>query len=217
MSPSGETHLPLPESVIIMKPKHFILVSAFIVGCVSQRSPYAGLRPIGFPVIETTTLASTLGNRFGETTTTQRLPIEALGDRGLVNRLGQFPQDKQPFWLLNWSALEENRKKPQTYPQRPNPFSESIFREMSELAFRSNVNQNTGSQNNANLNNRNLQETTANQLDMGSQNPGVLSRNTSENPIPPSPQDQAFENSPGGSQRSSAGNENLQKTANIPL
>ncbi|OWR51690.1 seminal fluid protein HACP044 [Danaus plexippus plexippus] len=181
-----------------MKFVHFIVVSAFIVGCSSQRSPYAGLRPIGFPVVEATTLASTLGNRFGETTTTQRLPLEALGDRGLVNRLGQLPQDKQPFWFLNWSALEENRKKPQTYPQRPNTFSESIFREMADISFRSNANQNTGSQNNANLNNINLQEATTTSMDINSQNPKVLSKNNSGNTISASPQAQSFGNSPAG-------------------
>lgn len=66
---------------------------------------------------------------FGEsnvTTTTQRLPIEALGDRDLVDRLSKLPKDKQPFWLLNWHALEEQRKNPQTYPQRPSHFSQPL-------------------------------------------------------------------------------------------
>lgn len=60
------------------------------------------------------------------TTTTQRLPIEALGDRDLVDRLSKLPKDKQPFWLLNWQALEEQRKNPQTYPQRPSHFSQPL-------------------------------------------------------------------------------------------
>lgn len=59
-------------------------------------------------------------------TTTQRLPIEALGDRNLVDRLSQLPKDKQPFWLLNWQALEEHRKNPQTYPQRPSHFNQPL-------------------------------------------------------------------------------------------
>ncbi|XP_047535515.1 uncharacterized protein LOC125069931 isoform X2 [Vanessa atalanta] len=112
-----------------MNTSHFIIFSALIVICASQRSPYAGRRPIGFPVIETTTLASpqndSLGNRFDtpENATTQRLPIEALGDRDLINRLGQFPQDKQPFWFINWQALEQHRQKPQSYPLRPSSFA----------------------------------------------------------------------------------------------
>ncbi|XP_034834638.1 uncharacterized protein [Maniola hyperantus] len=116
----------------------YVLVSALFAICASQRSPYAGRRPIGFPTIETTTLVTaaaaaqndTLGNRFGEnstvTTTTQRLPVEALGDRDLVNRLGQLPQDKQPFWYLNWQALETNRNQPQSYPLKPNSFVDNI-------------------------------------------------------------------------------------------
>lgn len=63
--------------------------------------------------------------RFGvddPTTTTQRLPIEALGDRELVNRLSKLPVDQQPFWFINWQALEAMRQKPQTWPQKPNDF-----------------------------------------------------------------------------------------------
>lgn len=68
--------------------------------------------------------------RFGEnttttTTTTQRLPIEALGDRELVNRLGKLPEDKQPFWFLNWQALEDFRKQPQSFELRPSVFAEN--------------------------------------------------------------------------------------------
>ncbi|CAH2092786.1 unnamed protein product [Euphydryas editha] len=115
-----------------MRLGHFFFISAWIVICASQRSPYAGRRPIGYPVLEITTSAArndTLGNRFGEngTTTTQRLPVEALGDRDLFNRLGQLPQDKQPFWVLNWQALEQHRQKPQSYPQKPNIFAQSTI------------------------------------------------------------------------------------------
>ncbi|CAH2043436.1 unnamed protein product, partial [Iphiclides podalirius] len=70
---------------------------------------------------------SGLGNRFGdEQGTTQRLPLEALGDRNLVNRLSRLPVDKQPFWFINWRAYEENRMRPQTYEQRPNVFVDPI-------------------------------------------------------------------------------------------
>lgn len=40
----------------------------------------------------------------------------------LVNRISKLPVDKQPFWYINWKALEENRKHPQKYDQRPNVF-----------------------------------------------------------------------------------------------
>lgn len=60
------------------------------------------------------------------TTTTQKLPIEALGDKDLVDRLSKLPKDKQPFWLLNWQALEDQRRNPQTYPQRPSHFGQPL-------------------------------------------------------------------------------------------
>ncbi|KPJ15634.1 hypothetical protein RR48_04851 [Papilio machaon] len=65
-----------------------------------------------------------LGNRFGEGTT-QRLPLEAQGDRDLVDRLSKLPLDKQPFWFINWQALEAHRQRPQSYPIRPNPFAQN--------------------------------------------------------------------------------------------
>lgn len=60
---------------------------------------------------------SSLGNRFGEdgqpiTTTTMRLPVDALGDRELVERISKWPRDKWPFWYANWRAIEEQRNKP---------------------------------------------------------------------------------------------------------
>lgn len=50
--------------------------------------------------------------------------MEANGDKNLVDRLSKLPVDKQPFWFINWQALEEQRKKPQTYPLRPSPFND---------------------------------------------------------------------------------------------
>ncbi|XP_068617849.1 uncharacterized protein [Battus philenor] len=97
--------------------------SAYIV--LGQRPFFAGSRPIGYPEIEKpSTPAGELGNRFGDGTT-QRLPLEALGDRDLVDRLSKLPIDKQPFWFINWQALEAHRQQPQTYPLRPNPFAEN--------------------------------------------------------------------------------------------
>lgn len=72
------------------------------------------------------------------TTTTQRLPVEALGDRELVDRLSKLPKDKQPFWLLNWQALEAMRENPQTYPQRPSHFNQPLSPSFSESASTSN-------------------------------------------------------------------------------
>ncbi|GBP39912.1 hypothetical protein EVAR_83049_1 [Eumeta japonica] len=98
------------------------LFSMSMLMSVCQRPSFAGSRPIGYPEM-ITEAAVGLADRFGTANgTTERLPVEALGDRELVDRLSKLPKDKQPFWLLNWQALEENRKRPQTYPQRPNSF-----------------------------------------------------------------------------------------------
>ncbi|KAM3965762.1 uncharacterized protein ACR2FA_000088 [Aphomia sociella] len=105
----------------------FIVLSALAGICLCQRPSYAGRFPIGYPSLDSTTTTTTTGggldNRFGDVvTTTERLPIEANGDRDLVLRLKKLPIDKQPFWLINWVHLEEMRKNPQTYQHKPNSF-----------------------------------------------------------------------------------------------
>ncbi|KAG6448892.1 uncharacterized protein LOC115442713 [Manduca sexta] len=102
---------------------YIALVLAMVVATsVAQRSPFAS-RPVGYPIVTTLPPEDGLGNRFGDDdTTTMKLPIEALGDAELVRRLSKLPTDQQPFWLLNWLALEANRKNPQTFQQRPNSF-----------------------------------------------------------------------------------------------
>ncbi|KAJ8712236.1 hypothetical protein PYW07_005078 [Mythimna separata] len=106
--------------------KTIVVFSVVLVSCLAQRSPYAGRLPIGFPYVEPSVATpDPLGNRFGEddgTTTTIRLPIEALGDAALVQRISKMPVDQQPFWYINWKALEANRNQPQTYSQRGNGF-----------------------------------------------------------------------------------------------
>lgn len=81
----------------------------------AQRPFYAGLRPIGYPEVE----SNVLTNRFGENAD---LPIEARGDGNLINRFNQMPVDNRPFWYLNWRQYDDLRRNPQTYPQRPNGF-----------------------------------------------------------------------------------------------
>ncbi|CAG5020493.1 unnamed protein product [Parnassius apollo] len=103
----------------------FLVVVASVCNVFGQRPYFAGSRPIGYPELEnkTTTPADEIGNRIGDGTT-QRLPVEALGDRDLVDRLSKLPLDKQPFWFINWQVIEANRQKPQTFPLRPNPFAQ---------------------------------------------------------------------------------------------
>lgn len=58
-----------------------------------------------------------LGNRIGDntapsTTTTIMpfdLPVDAQGDVDLVNRIKTWPRDKQPFWYINWQAIQAHR------------------------------------------------------------------------------------------------------------
>lgn len=90
----------------------------------SQRPFYAQTPPpnltelaIRFDPDYVPTTDAGLGNRFGEdgqpiTTTTMRLPVDALGDRELVERISKWPRDKWPFWYANWRAIEEQRNKP---------------------------------------------------------------------------------------------------------
>ncbi|CAH0589134.1 unnamed protein product [Chrysodeixis includens] len=96
-----------------------VLVVLTVIAVVNAQRPfYAGLSPIGIPAVEQDLLA----NRFGED---EPLPIEAKGDRNLINRLEKMPVDNQPFWYLNWKKYDELRRNPQTYPVRQSPFAES--------------------------------------------------------------------------------------------
>ncbi|CAH4030105.1 unnamed protein product [Pieris brassicae] len=107
-----------------------LLMSAYLIN--GQRPSFAGFRPIGYPELQNKT-NDELGNRFGDDGELLPLPIEAKGDRDLVNRISKLPLDKQPFWYINWKALEANRQNPQKYDQRPNVFIDQS----------SNANQNT--------------------------------------------------------------------------
>lgn len=37
------------------------------------------------------------------------LPVDAHGDIDLVNRIKTWPRDKQPFWYINWQAIQAHR------------------------------------------------------------------------------------------------------------
>ncbi|CAK9826142.1 hypothetical protein ANTRET_LOCUS4033 [Anthophora retusa] len=47
------------------------------------------------------------------------LPIDALGDINLINRIKTWPRDKQPFWFINWQQIQEHRGDPQNRGQPP--------------------------------------------------------------------------------------------------
>lgn len=97
--------------------KSLIVVSIFVLlsAVNAQRGSYAGSRPVingnrgDFP-----TQPTGLSNRFGDDSANQLpVPIDALGDHILVNRLSQLPENKQPFWLLNYQIIEAHRNQPQ--------------------------------------------------------------------------------------------------------
>lgn len=80
----------------------------------AQRPSFAGTSPKGFPSLadrfKDPNDSATLENRIGEiTSTTGRIPVDALGDGQLVNRLNQWPRENRPFWLLNADHIEASR------------------------------------------------------------------------------------------------------------
>jgi len=83
----------------------------------AQGNP-AGQETQGTPIIGTG--STLLGNRIdsGEggsaptlstTINLADLPIDAHGDIDLVNRIKTWPRDKQPFWYINWQAIQNHR------------------------------------------------------------------------------------------------------------
>ncbi|CAD1471703.1 unnamed protein product [Heterotrigona itama] len=57
------------------------------------------------------------------------LPVDALGDVDLVNRIKTWPKDKQPFWFLNWQQIQEHRgdSKNRAQPVETQPNQRSFF------------------------------------------------------------------------------------------
>ena len=113
--------------------KYVALFFAIFCLAQSQRPPYAGSGNRVYPqvlpqYIEEQATASGVGNRINNendsssvalgsvpvrTITTSTippdLPVDALGDVNLVNRIKTWPKEKQPFWFLNWQQIQENR------------------------------------------------------------------------------------------------------------
>lgn len=90
----------------------------------AQRPPYAGSSnryPVVLPQYlegrEPAAASSTvdgIGNRIdaapaAPTIRPEDLPVDALGDVELINRIKTWPRDKWPFWYLNWVQIQEHR------------------------------------------------------------------------------------------------------------
>ncbi|KAK2585199.1 hypothetical protein KPH14_009906 [Odynerus spinipes] len=131
--------------------KYVLLCGALACLAHAQRPPYAGSSnryPVVLPqYLETA--APSVGNRIDSenkdtsatsgtiytstlaTTTTTipaDLPVDALGDIDLINRIKTWPRDKQPFWFINWQQLEAHRNPNGPRGTRPPPMdSKSLF------------------------------------------------------------------------------------------
>lgn len=82
---------------------------------IAQRGYYSGSRSQGYKDKHVPQTDEQLANRFQTSDTsgtTQRIPVNAHGDRGLVDRIAQMPRDKQPFWYINANILEAQRQAP---------------------------------------------------------------------------------------------------------
>ncbi|XP_077278278.1 uncharacterized protein LOC143906231 [Temnothorax americanus] len=57
------------------------------------------------------------------------LPVDAHGDIDLVNRIKTWPRDKQPFWYINWQAIQAHRGDANNtgQPAQTQPNSRSFF------------------------------------------------------------------------------------------
>lgn len=80
----------------------------------AQRAPFAGQRPNGYKdrFVPKNSTDSLLSNRFGEndiSSSTPRLPHDAIGDAAAVDILNRRPVDQRPFWLINFEAIEAQR------------------------------------------------------------------------------------------------------------
>lgn len=96
-----------------------LLLSAVCTVTLSQRPFYAGLRPIGYPAVPDAPAQNVLSNRFGDD---EPIPLEARGDRDLVYRIQQLPEDSRPFWYLNQKQYDNLRRNSQNWPLRPSVF-----------------------------------------------------------------------------------------------
>ncbi|KAK9303580.1 hypothetical protein QLX08_004798 [Tetragonisca angustula] len=136
--------------------KYVTILFAIFISVQSQRPPYAGSSkpyPAVLPqYLEGVTAGAasinTIGNRIdsnnGNTplmgaaapstpmaipTIPPDLPVDALGDVNLVNRIKTWPKDKQPFWFLNWQKIQEHRgdSKNRAQPVETQPNQRSFF------------------------------------------------------------------------------------------
>lgn len=65
--------------------------------------------------VQSAAAGTSLDNRIGvgasaaDTVNPLDLPVDAHGDVDLINRIKTWPREKQPFWYLNWQAIQAHR------------------------------------------------------------------------------------------------------------
>lgn len=103
-----------------MKAQLLFSLSLVLISAVgAQRGSYAGVRPISngikgpYPTEQNTGLSNRFGGDNEINGPPQPLPVDALGDAYLVNRISQLPEHQQPFWYLNYQHIEAHRNRPQ--------------------------------------------------------------------------------------------------------
>lgn len=121
-----------------------LIIVAFATISNAQRPFYAGTRGTAYNNgLVIPPQQAPLDSRFGEENdqiptnqqgvSTQRIPVEANGDKTLVDILKRRPIDQQPFWLINWMAIEaqKNNGRPLQNPSDNNELN-SRFGEENE-------------------------------------------------------------------------------------
>lgn len=119
---------------MLLQIKYIVILFTIFISVQSQRPPFAGSSkpyPDVLPQyleeqktinnINKETIASRFGASSGDsialgaapviTTSTipPDLPVDALGNVDLVNRIKTWPREKQPFWYINWQQIQEHR------------------------------------------------------------------------------------------------------------
>lgn len=121
---------------LLLQIKYVIILYTIFISVQSQRPPFAGNSksyPGVLPQyleeqkainnINKETIASRLDTSSSDsialgaapviTTSTSTippdLPVDALGNVDLVNRIKTWPREKQPFWYINWRQIQEHR------------------------------------------------------------------------------------------------------------
>lgn len=91
-----------------------MVVFTIVDNIAAQRGSYSGSRPIKGAEKGPYPDNSGINNRFADSNSLDTpLPVDANGSYDLINRISQLPKEQQPFWFLNYQAIEAHRNNPQ--------------------------------------------------------------------------------------------------------